>query len=80
MLDREDLLLLFSKKTGNRFEFARSDERNAAHDELIRTGVSRSVNKEIAENLSLLKRIADRIAWFGGSMRFLMLNPVWFVF
>jgi len=48
-------------------------------DDLLRSRVSRNVNEEMEEKLTPLQRIADWIAWFSGSMQFLMLNGVWFV-
>jgi uncharacterized membrane protein len=48
-------------------------------DELLRTRVSRNVNEEVQEVRTLLVRIADWIAWFSGSMPFLILNAAWFV-
>jgi CRP/FNR family cyclic AMP-dependent transcriptional regulator len=48
-------------------------------DELLRTRVSRNVNEEVEEHLTPLQHIADWIAWFSGSMPFLILNGVWFV-
>jgi uncharacterized membrane protein len=48
-------------------------------DELLRTRVSRNVNEEIEEKLTPLQRVADWIAWFSGSMPFLMVNAVWFI-
>ena len=48
-------------------------------DELLRTRVARNVNEEIAEHTTPLLRIADWIAWFSGSMPFLLLNAAWFI-
>ena len=48
-------------------------------DNLLRTRVSRNVNEEMEEHLSALQRIADWIAWFSGSMAFLILNGLWFL-
>ena len=48
-------------------------------DELLQTRVSRNVNIEVEENLSTLQKIADWIAWFSGSMPFLLINAVWFI-
>ena len=33
---------------------------------------------EVEENLSPLQKIADWIAWFSGSMPFLLINGIWF--
>src|SRR3982074_2297074 len=48
-------------------------------DELLRTRVSRNVNEEMEVHSTLLLRIADWIAWFSGSMPFLILNGGWFI-
>ena len=48
-------------------------------DELLRTRVSRNVNEEVQVHSTALQRIADWIAWFSGSMPFLMLNGGWFI-
>jgi len=48
-------------------------------DELLRTRVSRNVNEEVTVPTSLLERVADVIAWFSGSMPFLILNAAWFI-
>ena len=47
-------------------------------DRLIQTRVSRNVNEEMEESLPTLQRLADWIAWFSGSMPFLILNGLWF--
>ncbi len=79
-LDRDDLLLLFQKKpdVGLNMLAAMSEMLREA-DTLLRTRVSRNVNEEMEEKLSALQRIADWIAWFSGSMYFLLLNAVWFI-
>jgi hypothetical protein len=43
-------------------------------DELIKTRVSRNANEEIDEKLSPIQRVSDWIAWFSGSMQFLILT------
>ena len=48
-------------------------------DELLRTRVARNVNEEVPEPTSVLQKVADVIAWFSGSMPFLILNGAWFV-
>jgi uncharacterized membrane protein len=80
VLDRENLLLLFQKKPDTALHMLGSMSgmlRRA--DELIKTRVSRNVNEEIEEKLSPVQRISDWIAWFSGSMQFLMLNAAWFI-
>jgi uncharacterized membrane protein len=80
VLDRDDLLLLFQKKpdAGLNMLAALSTMLRDA-DNLLRTRVSRNVNEEMEEKLSTLQRIADWIAWFSGSMQFLILNGLWFI-
>jgi CRP/FNR family cyclic AMP-dependent transcriptional regulator len=80
VLDRDDLLLLFQKKpdAGLNMLAAMSGMLREA-DNLLRTRVSRNVNEELEEKLSPLQRIADWIAWFSGSMQFLILNGMWFI-
>ena len=78
-LDRDDLLLLFQRhpESAIRMLAAVTGMMRRA-DELLRTRVSRNVNEEVAEQLTPLQKVADWIAWFSGSMPFLMVNAVWF--
>ena len=80
ILDRDDLLLLFQKKpdAGLNMLAAMSTMLRDA-DDLLRTRVSRNVNDEMEEKLTPLQRVSDWIAWFSGSMQFLMLNGIWFM-
>src|SRR5213075_3232139 len=48
-------------------------------DDILRTRVSRNVNEEVEEKLTIIQRAADWIAWFSGSMPFLALNTAWFL-
>jgi uncharacterized membrane protein len=48
-------------------------------DELLRTRVSRNVNEEMEVHSTILQRIADWLAWFSGSMPFLISHTVWFI-
>ena len=80
VLDRDDLLLLFQKKPDAALNMLASMSgmlRDA--DNLLRTRVSRNVNEEMEEKLSPLQHIADWIAWFSGSMQFLILNALIFI-
>ena len=80
VLDRSDLLLLFQKQPDsglNMLSAVCGMLRDA--DDLLRTRVARNVNVEMEEKLSPLQRISDWIAWFSGSMHFLMLNGIWFL-
>jgi uncharacterized membrane protein len=79
-LDRDDLLLLIQRNPEAALSMlAAMAAMTRKADELLRTRVSRNVNEEIAEQLTPLERIADWIAWFSGSMAFLILNGLWFV-
>lgn len=79
-LDREDLLLLFRKKPDAALNMLTAmGEMLREADKLLRTRVSRNINEEMAEKLSALQRIADWIAWFSGSMQFLIINALIFI-
>ncbi|MEA2325506.1 MAG: family transcriptional regulator, cyclic receptor protein [Thermoanaerobaculia bacterium] len=78
-LDRDDLLLLFQKTPEAAVRLlAAVGHMTRRADELLQTRVSRNVNIEVEENLSTLQKIADWIAWFSGSMPFLLINCIWF--
>ncbi|MEO8032949.1 MAG: DUF1003 domain-containing protein [Acidobacteriota bacterium] len=80
VLDRDDLLMLFQKTPVSALRLlAAMSQMMRRADELLRTRVSRNVNEEVEEHLTTLQRVADWIAWFSGSMSFLMLNGLWFV-
>lgn len=80
MLDRGDLLLLFQKRPEAALDMlAAMSGMTRKADLLLRTRVSRNVNEEVEVHLTTLVRIADWIAWFSGSMPFLILNTIWFV-
>lgn len=80
VLDREDLLLLFQKRPDAALHMlAAMGGMTRKADELLRTRVSRNVNEEMQEHATALQRVADWIAWFSGSMPFLMINAVWFI-
>jgi CRP/FNR family transcriptional regulator, cyclic AMP receptor protein len=80
VLDRDDLLLLFQKRPDSALHMlAAMSAMTRKADELLRTRVSRNVNEEIEEHSTPLQRIADWIAWFSGSMPFLIINAAWFV-
>ena len=80
MLDRDDLLLLFQKRPDAALNMlAAMSTMTRKADELLRTRVSRNVNEEMEEHSTPLQRIADWIAWFSGSMPFLIINAAWFI-
>jgi len=80
LLDRDDLLLLFKKQPDAALNMlAAMSGMLRKVDRLLQTRVSRNVNEEMEEKLPALQRIADWIAWFSGSMLFLIINGLWFV-
>src|SRR6476620_9995396 len=79
-LDRDDLLLLFQRHPDSAVSMlAAVTGMMRKADELLRSRVSRNVNAEVEEHLTPLQKIADWIAWFSGSMPFLMMNGIWFI-
>jgi uncharacterized membrane protein len=81
VLDRDDLMLLFQRKPETALHMLASlTGLTRKADALLRTRVSRNVNEEVEVHSTLLQRIADWIAWFSGSMLFLMINGGWFIF
>ena len=80
VLDREDLLLLFQKRPDAALHMlAAMGGMTRKADELLRTRVSRNANEEMEVHSTPLQRIADWIAWFSGSMLFLLINGIWFI-
>jgi uncharacterized membrane protein len=80
VLDRDDLLLLFQKRPEAALNMlAAMSTMTRKADELLRTRVSRNVNEEMEEHSTPLQHVADWIAWFSGSMPFLMINAAWFI-
>jgi uncharacterized membrane protein len=80
ILDRDDLLLLFQKRPDSALHMlAAMSGMTRKADQLLRTRVSRNVNEEMQENLGILQKIADWLAWFSGSMPFLISHTVWFI-
>lgn len=80
VLDRDDLLLLFQKKPDAGLNMlAAMGEMLRDADDLLRSRVARNVNDEMEEKLPTLVQIADWIAWFSGSMQFLIINALIFI-
>ena len=80
VLDRSDLVLLFQRKPEAALHMlAALSGLTRKADELLRTRVSRNVNEEMEGHSTTLQRVTDWIAWFSGSMAFLILNGGWFV-
>lgn len=80
VLDRDDLVLLFQRKPEAALHMlAALSGLTRKADELLRTRVSRNVNEEMEQHYSFFERIADWLAWFSGSMPFLISHTFWFV-
>ena len=78
-LDREDLLLLVTKKPEAALHLLGAmGAMTRKADLLLRTRVARNVQDEIDDQRSLLEKLTDWIANFSGSMTFLLLNAGWF--
>ncbi|HUL69759.1 MAG TPA: DUF1003 domain-containing protein [Gemmatimonadales bacterium] len=73
VLDREGLLHLFRDHPHSALDLLTvMGRRLRATDELLRTQVSRNVNVEVEESLTLGQRVADMVASFGGSWPFII--------
>jgi uncharacterized membrane protein len=80
VLDRDDLVLLFQRKPEAALHMlAALSGLTRKADELLRTRVSRNLNEEMEVHSSVLQRIADWLAWFSGSMPFLLSHTLWFI-
>ena len=80
VLDRDDLILLFQRKPEAALHMlAALTGLTRKADELLRTRVSRNLNEEMEVHSTLLQRIADWLAWFSGSMPFLISHTFWFI-
>jgi CRP/FNR family transcriptional regulator, cyclic AMP receptor protein len=79
VLSRTDLLQIFAEKpqTALRMLAALGDRLRQAN-KLLTANVARNVNEMMDNKLTALERAADWIAWFSGSLQFLLLNAVWF--
>ena len=80
VLDRDDLILLFQRKPEAALHMlAALSGLTRKADELLRTRVSRNVNEEMDVHSTFLQKIADWLAWFSGSMPFLISHTFWFI-
>jgi uncharacterized membrane protein len=80
LLDRNDLLMLFQRQPDAALNMlAAMSSKLRDVDRLLQSRVSRNVNEEMEEKLSLLQSISDWVAWFSGSLQFLLLHAAWFV-
>ncbi|HST52749.1 MAG TPA: DUF1003 domain-containing protein [Pyrinomonadaceae bacterium] len=79
-LDRDDLMLLFQRKPDAGLSMlAAMGRMTRKADELLQKRVSRNANEEAEEKLTTLQKIADWLAWFSGSMPFLIIHAFWFI-
>jgi len=80
VLDRDDLVLLFQRQPEAALHMlAALSGLTRKADELLRTRVSRNANEEMEVHSTVLQRIADWLAWFSGSMPFLISHTFWFI-
>jgi uncharacterized membrane protein len=80
VVDREDLVMLFKRIPEAALHMlAALTGMTRKADELLRTRVSRNVNEEMDVHSTLLQKIADWLAWFSGSMPFLISHTFWFI-
>ncbi len=80
VLDRDDLVLLFQRKPEAALHMLASlTSLTRKADDLLRTRVSRNVNEEMEVHSTVLQKIADWLAWFSGSMPFLISHTFWFI-
>lgn len=80
VLDRDDLVLLFQRQPQAALHMlAALSGLTRKADELLRTRVSRNLNEEMEVHSTVLQRIADGLAWFSGSMPFLISHTFWFI-
>lgn len=79
VLDRDDLVLLFQRQPEAALHMlAAMSGLTRKADDLLRTRVARNVNEEMEVHSSVLQKIADWLAWFSGSMPFLISHTIWF--
>ena len=79
VLNRSNLLAFFQKRPDAAIDMiAAMGAMIRKADDILRTRVSRNVNEEVEEQLTVIQRAADWIAWFSGSMPFLAINTAWF--
>ena len=80
LLSRDNLRMFFQKRPDAALDLiAAMGSMIRKADEILNRQVARNVNVEIEERITAFQRVADWIAWFSGSMWFLMLNTIWFV-
>ena len=79
VLDREDLEFIFTKNPQTALHLLAAMSRMMRQaDELLRQRVSRNANEEVEITSTPIQKVADALAWFSGSMLFLILHIAWF--
>jgi uncharacterized membrane protein len=79
MLDRDDLLQLFKKKPEAALDMlAVMGGMTRKANALLRERVARNVNEEVAEQRSLVDRVADKVAQFAGEIKFIVIHAIFF--
>jgi uncharacterized membrane protein len=79
VLDRDDLEFIFTKNPHIALHLlaAMSGMMRQA-DALLRQRVARNANEEVAITSTPIQKVADALAWFSGSMLFLIIHIAWF--
>ncbi|HET8799527.1 MAG TPA: cyclic nucleotide-binding domain-containing protein, partial [Thermoanaerobaculia bacterium] len=78
-LHRDDLLEFLRRHPDAALDLLTTmGQRIRTTDELLRRRVARNINEEMQIRSTTVERIADLIAEFSGSLRFLFLNAAWF--
>ncbi|MEO6589308.1 MAG: DUF1003 domain-containing protein [Pyrinomonadaceae bacterium] len=78
-LQREDLLEAFRQKPETAVGMlAAMGGMLREADKLLRTNVARNANDMMEEKLTAVQRLTDWMAWFSGSLHFLVITVVWF--
>ena len=79
VLDREDLEFIFTKNPQTALHLLAAMSRMMRQaDELLRQRVSRNANEEVEIISTPIQKVADALAWFSGSMLFLIIHIAWF--
>lgn len=79
VLDREDLEFIFTKNPQTALHLLAAMSRMMRQaDELLRKRVSRNANDEVEIKSTPVQKVADALAWFSGSILFLVIHIGWF--
>lgn len=80
VLDREDLEFIFTKNPQTALHLLAAMSRMMRKaDELLRKRVSRNANEEVEIKSTTVQKVADWLAWFSGSIMFLVIHVAWFI-